>query len=126
MDQFYTKQKEQQILPIRFKFMHNSITLFYKIVNHLVPISLPEYISLLQPEATRYTRSTASVIDGSDTSTYVCSVVPNCSSFRNGFFHRTMLLWNALPAHVRQTDKISIFKTQLTKFFWSADISWPD
>jgi len=123
---FYEKQKELKILPIRSKFIHNSITLFYKIVNDLVSISLPEYITVVEAGTMRYTRSTASVIEGLDTSTYTCSIVPNCDSFRNSFFYRTMLLWNALPAYVRQTEKISIFKTKLTEFLWSSDVCWPD
>ena len=123
---FHEKQKELKILPIRLKFIHNSITLFYKIVNGLVSISLPEYITVAETGTMRYTRSTAPVIDGLDTSTYTCSVVPNCDSFRNSFFYRTMLLWNTLPAHVRQTEKISNFKTKLTNFLWSSDMCWPD
>ena len=123
---FFEKQKELKILPIRFKFIHNSLTLFYKIINNLVCISLPSYLSVAEAGRMRYTRSTAPVIEGHDTSTYCCSIVSNCDSFRNSFFPRTMLLWNALPASVRQEVRISVFKSKLTAFLWSANTSWPD
>ena len=48
--EFFEKQKDLQILPIRLKFFYNSIMLFYKIVNDLVAISLPEYITVARPE----------------------------------------------------------------------------
>ena len=41
-EEFYQKQKVLDILPIKFKFIFNYIVLFYKIVNSLVPISLPK------------------------------------------------------------------------------------
>ena len=100
--------------------------LFYKIVNDLVPISLPEYIAVAEAGNMRYTRSTAAVIEGYDTSTYSSSVTPNCESFRCSYFYRTMLLWNALPASVRQSEQISIFKGKLKEYLWSADTGWPD
>ena len=83
---FYEKQKELKILPIKFKFIYNSLVLFYKVVNDLVCISLPEYIAVAEAGTMRYTRSTAPVIEGQDTSTFRSSVVPNCESFRNSYF----------------------------------------
>ena len=123
---FEAKQKELKILPIRLKFIHNSLMIFYKIVNKLICISLPNYLTVAEAGKMRYTRSTASVVDGQDTSTYCCSVVPNCDSFRDSFFFRTTLLWNALPVNVRQTGQISRFKIELTEFLWSVNTSWPD
>ncbi len=123
---FYEKQKELKILPIKSKFSYNSLMLFYKVVNNLVPISLPDYIDVAEAGTARYTRSTAPIIEGHDTSTYCSSVVPNCDSFRNSYFYRTMLLWNTLPACVRQSESISMFKNKLNEYLWSADTSWPD
>ena len=56
---FLEKQKELKILPIKLKFMYNDLLLFYKIVNNLIPISLPDYISVSEPEQTKYTRRNA-------------------------------------------------------------------
>ena len=68
--EFFEKQEDLQILLIRLEFIHNSIMLFYKIVNDLVDISLPEYITVTQPETLRYTRETAAIIGEQDTTTY--------------------------------------------------------
>ena len=136
---FFEKQKELNILPIRMKFIHNAITLFYKIsnnlvtislphyiANNLVTISLPHYIAKAHPEAMRYTRQNANTIHRLDTTTYCCSVLPSCNAFKYSFFYSTMLLWNALPATLRQIDKVSSFKRELTKFLWTSANSWPD
>ena len=74
--EFLQKQKELQILPIRLKFIHNSMMLFYKIVNCLVVISLPDHITLIWPKTMRYTRETAEVIDKQDTRTFSCAITP--------------------------------------------------
>ena len=124
--QFYEKQKDLQILPIRLKFIHNSVMLFYKIINNLIDISLPEHITVAQPETLRYTRDTAAIIGELDTTTYSCTVAPHCNSFKHSFFYRSSSLWNKLPNSIRIIDKVSVFKQELTKFLWSADTKWPD
>ena len=64
--------------------------------------------------------------DGDDTTTLHCSIVPTCDAFKNGYFYRTMLIWNKLPVTVRQANSISSFKTKLVKHLRSADKEWPD
>ena len=59
-------------------------------------------------------------------STIKCSIKPTCDGFRNCYFNRTMMLWNNVPYHLRQETRISIFKSAVTKFLWSADMKWPD
>ena len=100
--------------------------LFYKIVNNLVPISLPDYITVCEPEQTRYTRRNAQIHDQSDTSTFRCSVTPNSDNFKNSFFYRTMSRWNSLPVGVREVQCISAFKSSLVEYLWSSDTHWPD
>ena len=123
---FFEKQKELNILPIRLKFVHNALTVFYKIVNKHVDVSMPEYIHKVHPQALRFTRTNANTIHCRDTSSYSCAILPNCNAFRNSFFYRTMLLWNVLPIDIRNIDKISSFKIELTKYMWTASNSWPD
>ena len=129
-EQFLMAQKELKILPIKLKFYHNSLMLFFKIINGLTRISLPSYITVSEAENFHHrTRGSADIIDGSDTSTYRCNIVENCDSFRNSYFVRTMKLWNALPVGIRQIGRISIFKNKLTLFLWStaaSATSWPD
>ena len=52
---FLEKQKALEILPIRLKFIHNTLTLFYRIVNSFVKITLPDYITVVRPEHKRFT-----------------------------------------------------------------------
>ena len=123
---FYEKQKELNILPMKLKFIYSDLMLFYKVVNNLIPIDLPDYITVCEPDQTRYTRRNAPIHDLSDTSTYRCSVTPNSDNFRNSFFYRTMSRWNNLPVDVREAGVVSAFKTSLIKFLWSSDTDWPD
>ena len=100
--------------------------LFYKIVKNLVAISLPDYITIAQPEALRYTRETAAIMDEMDTNKFSCTITPRCYSFKHSFFYRALNLWNKLPSYIRQIDKVSVFKHELTKFLWTSDTEWPD
>ena len=63
-------------------------------MSKLVPISLPECITVVEADQTRYTRCTAPIHDLSAISTYRCSVIPNTDSFRNSYLYRTMHHWN--------------------------------
>ena len=123
---FVEKQRELDILPIHLKFVFNDLVLFYKIVNGLVPISLPSYITISMPDNVRYTRRNAPIHNLSDSSTYQCSVVPNSNAFSHSYFYRTMLRWNKVPSSVRQSERISAFKIVLNEFLWSSDTDWPD
>ena len=106
--------------------MYNDLLLFYKIVNSLIPVKLPDYITVCQPEGTRYTRRNAQIHDMTDISTYRSGIVPSTDAFRYSFFYRTMVSWNGLPVDVRQSECISKFKLSLVRHLWSADIIWPD
>ena len=123
---FLEKQKELNILPIQLKFIYNDLLMFYKIVNNLVSISLPPYISQCLPENVRYTRRNAPIHNLVDSSTFQCSITASCEAFRNSFFYRTMHTWNGLPVRVRQAERISIFKVSLIEYLWSTGIDWPD
>ena len=114
------------ILPVKLKFIYNDLIPFYRIINGLVPISLPPYISACIPGDVRYTRRNAPIHDLSDYTTFNCSVTPNCDTFRNSFYYRTMKRWNTLPISVRQAATVSIMKSALTDFLWSSDVDWPD
>lgn len=123
---FFEKQKELDILPMKHRFIYSDILLMYKIVNGLVPISLPSYITLATPNNVRYTRRNAPIEDLSDYSTLQSSITPHCNAFKNCFFYRTIQRWNMLPISVRQAPTIWSLRSLLTKFLWSSDIVWPD
>ena len=124
--EFFHKQKELNILPIKLKFYMNDLLLFYKIVYSLVPINLPEHFSYVNSDQLRYTRQNADIISKKDKTHITCSITPTCDSLRNCFFFRTMKLWNFLPYDIRQVAKFGIFKSRITKLLWEADLDWPD
>ena len=124
-EDLYEKEKECDILPIKLKFLLNDLILFYKIVNSLVPISLPDEFSLVDPKNLRFTRSTQSIISLDDKSTYKCITKPCISAYENCYFFRTMAIWNNLPHSIRQLPSLSIFKLKLTEFLWSVELDWP-
>ena len=125
-NEFFDKQKELDILPIKFKFFLNDLALFYKIINSLVSIKLPGHFIVLQGDRVRCTRTTSAIINQNDTTLMKCNIRPNCESFKNCFYYRTMVMWNRLPCNIRQTARIPHFKSKLTKFLWTADNDWPD
>ena len=124
--QYLAKLKELSILPIKSKFALNDLILFFKIMNCLVPIKLPEHFTVIKPKDVRLTRKTATILEDKDTTSIKCSIKPLCDSFKNCFFHRTMILWNKIPYSIRQQSAITKFKSQVTKFLLSADLDWPD
>ena len=124
--EYLNKQKELNILPIKMKFRLNDLILFYKIVNSLVAIELPEHYTFIDGRELRFTRKNANIIDKKDRTSVTCSIKPACDTFRNSYFHRTMKLWNFLPFEIRQESTISIFKGKVTQLLWSTDTEWPD
>ena len=90
------------------------------------PIKLPEYVSFVESNDVRLTRSTAAIAAGSDNTTLRCSAGQDIDIFRSSYFPRATRLWNALPVDIRQTSCIIIFQKDLIAFLWSASNDWPD
>ena len=125
-ERFEEEQRNLNILPVKQKFIYNDLMLFFKIVNSMVPISLPPYLVVQIAEDTRVTRRNAQIVDQTDTSTYRCSIPVETGALRNSFFCRSMRRWNSLPVPVRQAGTISKFKKYLLVCLWSAETVWPD
>ena len=125
-DKYAEELRKLKILPMKLKFMYNDLVLFYKIVNKLVPVELPDHIRICNAEGTRLTRRTADIHDLTDISTYQCNISPSTDALRNSFFFRTMLNWNSLPMSIRQREGLTLFKSSLTSHLWSPDVEWPD
>ena len=123
---FAAKQKDLNILPIKLKFIYNDLVLFYKIVNQLVPVNLPGYMTVSVPEDSRYTRRNAQIHDMIDVSSYKSSITPCSDALKHSFFHRTMLRWNHLPVSIRQVECLPRFKSNLTALLWDTGDDWPD
>ena len=138
--EFFEKQKQLDILPIKFKFVLNDLILYYKIIKSLVYIKFPDHFSFLKADQAICTRESSVLVNKTvrveklvtdkiaviDTTRMTCAIRPDCDSFKNCYFYRTMTLWNKLPCSIRQSLTISKFKSELIKFLWLADLHWPD
>ena len=125
-EKYHSELRKLEILPMKFKFIYNDLVMFYKIINKLTHAELPSYISLCQPNDTRYTRSTSAIHENIDLSTFRCEVVPTIDAFRHSYFYRTMHHWNKLPLSIRQSECLYYFKISLKNYFHSAHYGWPD
>ena len=99
---------------------------FHKIVNGIIPVTLPNYIVICRSEGMQYTRHNAQISYRSDISTYISTIVPCSDAIRNSFYYRSMLIWNGLPLCIRQSESFFTFKAKLFKYLWSANTVWPD
>ena len=48
--EYYNKQKELNILPMKLKFVLNDLIMYYKSFNLLVHIKLPEHFTFVEAE----------------------------------------------------------------------------
>ena len=125
-DEYYNKQKEINILPIKLKFYFNDLVLLYKIIYKLVAINLPHDFEFITGNQLRYTRNTSTIIDKRDKTQIKYKNKVISENLRNNFFFRTVVIWNKIPYDIRQTLNISSFRTRLVDYLWVADNSWPD
>ena len=113
-DLYIKKCKELNLLPMSLKFDLNDLVLFHKIINGLIPVSLPDYLKLFDG----HTRLRSTHLDNLS---YVSDLVPRGNStnlLNKSFFFRTHSLWNALPLEIRKIENSSIFKSNVTKNLW--------
>ena len=54
--EYFNKQKVLHILSMKFKFVLNDLIMYYKIINLLIHIKLPEHFTFVEDERVRYTR----------------------------------------------------------------------
>ena len=86
---------------------------FYKVVNRLVPVELPDYLTLY--DGSSRLRSTHL-----DHMCYKSSIQPKAmnNAFARGFFFRTFNKWNRLPLDIRESESLDIFKSKLRNSLW--------
>ena len=103
-----------------FPFILNNMILFRKIVNHLLSIRLPCYLSLFSGN----TRLRSSHLDRL---CFVSSVLPRgvahtLYNLNKSFFNRSHNKWNSLPPELREIRELSIFKLKLEQYLWKCAI----
>ena len=115
---YYTQKLiDLDILPMAEKFIFNDLVLFYKIINDIVPINLPQYI--IFRSNTRSFSSCGNIL-GLD-SEIVQHPIKNV--FGRSFFPRCISLWNHLPADIKASETINIFITGVKSYLWDLVLS---
>ena len=115
-DLFLLKQRDLDLLPMASKFVYSDLVLFYKIVNKLENIKLPDYITRIEPQhIEQVTRSSQASAEGLDKLKFKCNVTPSVNSFKMGYFYRTVNQWNLLLLNLKTRESI---ETDLKKQLW--------
>ena len=120
-EKYISKCKDVNILPLTKKFDLNDMLFFHKVVNNLVPVPLPEYLTFYEGRS----RLRQCHLDNWS---LVSSIFPRSSQatinsnspLSKSFFYRSHLLWNGLPLHLRQINCHSTFKSGLSKYLWES------
>ena len=121
---YYDKCKQLNILPMSYRFILTDLVLLHQVINGLVPLSLPSFLSFYSGKSRlRFCRL--------DTMSLVSSIVPSTkasqatssNAFAKSFFYRSHLLWNDLPLDIRQISSPLAFKTRVKKYLWTKIIT---
>src|SRR4029434_7226739 len=101
-------------LPVKSRIDFKVLLLTYKALNDLAPNYLKELVVPYCPPRPLRSRSAGLL------------VIPRISKTTVGaraFSYRAPLLWNNLPASIREADTLPIFKSRLKTFPFSASYS---
>ncbi len=112
---YIRKCREVSILPLAQKFDLNDLVLFHKIVYHLIPIELPQYLSF-------YDGNSRLRSCHHDKLSFICTLQPKGTSTElldKSFFYRTHSSWNHLPLDIREITCNKMFKNKVTEHLWS-------
>ena len=118
---YFQKCKSIDLLPLSLRFDLNDLLFFHKVINDLVPLTLPEYLTFYEG-GSRLRRCHL------DRLSIVSSLIPRSSQasdrsnspLSKSFFYRTHLLWNKLPFNIREIVSPSLFKSETIKYLWSS------
>ena len=119
-EKYVLKCRQAKILPLEKRFDFNDLTLFFKVVNKLIPLQLPTYLKFFDGISRLRSCHLDSLCLVSElkpriNSTFSCS---KNNVLNKSFFYRTHLLWNNLPFVLREVSSFSSFRINLLKFLW--------
>ena len=116
---FLLKQRELDILPMKYKFILSDLTLFHKIVYDKVNIKLPSYVKRIKPQDLKHsTRNKAKILKGTDKIQFKCNILPKINAFKNNYYVRTVNNWNELPLSLREEEIFENFSSALKDHLW--------
>ena len=120
---YLRKCKLVNILPLLCRFMFNDMNLFHKVVYKIIPVTMPDYLTLYSGDS----RLRNTHLD--NLSFVLLYQITSISNLNKSFFFRSHTLWNFLPFDLRNSMILSQFKIKLAKHYWnmaSTDIEQPE
>ena len=121
-EKYIQKCREARVLPLEKRFDFNDLTLFFKVVNKLIPLNLPSYLKFFDGHSRLRSCHLDTLCLVSDIKPKVSSVFSSSqgSALNKSFFYRTHLLWNKLPFDLRSIKGFSSFRNKLLTFLWGS------
>ena len=104
---------------MKYHLAYNDLSLFYKIINKMVPIELPLYFQTITEDDRGWLRN-----DHRSPSWLINHIEERTQIFKDSFFNRTIHLWNHLSDNIKNRDLVS-FQEEVKKYFWD-EIMRPD
>ena len=118
--EYFSKLKALNILPMGYKFQFNDLIMFHKIFYNLSVVHLPDFLvtyDRTNNDETYFQRQTRN-FNISDRLKIKCTISPRVNAFKNSFFYRSHLEWNLLPLDLRKVENPELFKPRLEKHLW--------
>ena len=114
----YTQKcRQTNILPLALRFKLNDLVFLFKVIQGMIPVCLPEYLSWFNGDSRLRTTHL-------DRSSLVCSLIPSSRSsskfLERSFFYRTHSFWNSIPLEIRELGSLSLFKSRLEDHLWES------
>ena len=110
--EYYDRLRGIEILPLKYFFLKNDLSLFFKIIHELVPIAMPLDITNFNPR----TRSSNNIIYKYQLTE---DITDTKRSISNSFFVRTMVQWNRLPDEIRVIINFTSFESAVDRYLWN-------
>jgi hypothetical protein len=87
------------VLPLSKRFDLNDLVLFYRVINELIPLKLPNYLTFFDGQSRLRSchLDSLSLVSSTKPRTNSFLTTTQNSSLNKSFFYRTHLLWNKLP-----------------------------
>ena len=112
---YLRKCKQVNILPLLYRFMFNDINLFHKIIYKIIPVTMPDYLTLYSGDS----RLRSTRLDNLSFVSNISLTTTSISNLNKSFFFCSHTLWNFLPFDLRNSMIPSQFKIELVKHCWN-------
>ena len=117
MEHITPRLQELHFLPIEYRVKFKICLMVYKSLNNKSPIYIQELIKLREPNQNTFLRIDKDKL-------ILTYTAPAKQDYKNrSFSYAAPKLWNTLPYNIRDSQSVSVFKTNLKTFYFS---QWKD